>query len=124
MRRDGGSLAFAGFPYAATAVIALAAGAGDGLTEVSYTSRLQTLPADLRGHAFGFSATVENLGFGVGMILVAAALDSHSPLTVVAWSHGAAIAFAVLFLIRVTGPRSGDRVPAPRSGAGRDRQVR
>ncbi|MFB6718057.1 MFS transporter [Streptomyces sp. NPDC056237] len=117
-------LAFAGFPYAATAVIALVAGAADGLTEVSYTSHLQTLPADLRGHAFGFSATVENLGFGVGMTLVAAALDSHSPLTVVAWSHGAAIVVAVLFLIRVTGPRSGARVPAPRSGAGRGGQVR
>ncbi|MFF1504106.1 MFS transporter [Streptomyces sp. NPDC058316] len=117
-------LAFAGFPYAATAVIALVAGAADGLTEVSYTSHLQTLPADLRGHAFGFSATVENLGFGVGMILVAAALDSHSPLTVVAWSHGAAIVVAVLFLIRVTGPRSGGRVPAPRSGADRAGRAR
>ncbi|MFJ9678561.1 MFS transporter [Streptomyces sp. NPDC101194] len=117
-------LAFAGFPYAATAVIALVAGAADGLTEVSYTSHLQTLPADLRGHAFGLSATVENLGFGVGMILVAAALDSHSPLTVVAWSHGAAIAVAVVFLIGVTRPRNGDRVPAPPSGADRDGQLR
>ncbi|MEU6013517.1 MFS transporter [Streptomyces sp. NPDC047515] len=117
-------LAFAGFPYAATAAIALVAGAADGLTEVSYTSHLQTLPADLRGHAFGLSATVENLGFGVGMILVAAALDSHSPLTVVAWSHGGALVVAVVFLIRVAGPRSGDRVPAPRSGADRGGQVR
>ncbi|MFJ1545749.1 MFS transporter [Streptomyces sp. NPDC088246] len=98
-------LAFAGFPSAATAVIALVAGAADGLTEVSYTSHLQTLPADLRGHAFGLSATVENLGFGVGMILVAAVLDSHSPLTVVAWSHGVAIVIAVMFLIRVAGSR-------------------
>lgn len=46
-------LAFAGFPWAATVVIALVAGAADGLTEVSYTSHLQTLPADLRGHASG-----------------------------------------------------------------------
>ncbi|MFE3907766.1 MFS transporter [Streptomyces sp. NPDC059153] len=117
-------LAFAGFPSAATAVIALAAGAADGLTEVSYTSHLQTLPTDLRGHAFGLSATVENLGFGVGMVLVAAALDGHRPLTVVAWSHGVAIVIAVVFLIRVTGSRRRDRVPAPRSGADRGEQVR
>ncbi|MFJ1616585.1 MFS transporter [Streptomyces sp. NPDC088251] len=116
-------LAFAGFPSAATAVIALVAGAADGLTEVSYTSHLQTLPAELRGHAFGLSATVENLGFGVGMILVAAALDSYRPLTVVAWSHGVAIVVAVMFLIRVAGLRRGDRVPAPRSGTARDGQM-
>ncbi|MFF2405494.1 MFS transporter [Streptomyces sp. NPDC058092] len=112
-------LAFAGFPSAATAVIALVAGAADGLTEVSYTSHLQTLPADSRGHAFGLSATVENLGFGVGMILVAAALDRHSPLTVVAWSHGVAIVIAVVFLIRVAGALRRGHVPAHRSGADR-----
>lgn len=98
-------LAFAGFPPAATAAIALVAGAADGLTEVSYTSHLQTLPAGLRAHAFGLSATVENLGFGAGMILVAAALDHYTPLTVVGWSHGAALVVAAVFLIRVTGLR-------------------
>lgn len=97
--------AFAGFPLAVTAVIALIAGAADGLTEVAYTSHLQTLPATLRGHAFGLSATFENLGFGVGMIMVAAALDRFSPLAVVGWSHGAAIAVAVVFLLRVAGLR-------------------
>lgn len=98
-------LAFAGFPPAATAAIALVAGAADGLTEVSYTSHLQTLPDRLRAHAFGLSATVENLGFGAGMILVAAALDHYTPLTVVGWSHGAALVVAAVFLIRVTGLR-------------------
>ncbi|MCX4729777.1 MFS transporter [Streptomyces sp. NBC_01363] len=117
-------LAFAGFPWAATTVIALVAGAADGLTEVSYTSHLQTLPADLRGHAFGLSATVENLGFGVGMILVAAALDRYSPLTVVGWSHGVAVVVAVVFLIRVTRTRGRTGVPAARSGADRGGPVR
>ncbi|WP_426498712.1 MFS transporter [Streptomyces sp. D54] len=102
--------AFAGFPLAVTAVIALIAGAADGLTEVAYTSHLQTLPATLRGHAFGLSATFENLGFGVGMILVAAALDRFSPLAVVGWSHGAAIVVAVVFLMRVAGMRRAGRV--------------
>ncbi|MEV6141214.1 MFS transporter [Streptomyces sp. NPDC051992] len=112
-------LAFAGFPSAATAVIALVAGAADGLTEVSYTSHLQTLPAGLRAHAFGLSATVENLGFGVGMILVAAALDRYSPLTVVAWSHGAAVVVAVVFLVRVSGARGRADARATHSPASR-----
>nr|WP_329618173.1 MFS transporter [Streptomyces brevispora] len=98
-------LAFAGFPLVATAAIALVAGAADGLTEVSYTSHLQTLPPGLRAHAFGLSATVENLGFGAGMILVAAALDHYTPLTVVGWSHGAALVVAAVYLIRVSGLR-------------------
>ncbi|MEU8700588.1 MFS transporter [Streptomyces sp. NPDC048680] len=104
-------LAFAGFPLVATAAIALVAGAADGLTEVSYTSHLQTLPAGLRAHAFGLSATVENLGFGAGMILVAAALDHYTPLTVVGWSHGAALVVAAVFLIRVSGLRKAAPVP-------------
>ncbi|WGP14633.1 MFS transporter [Streptomyces sp. SH5] len=109
--------AFAGFPLAVTAVIALIAGAADGLTEVAYTSHLQTLPATLRGHAFGLSATFENLGFGVGMILVAAALDRFSPLSVVGWSHGAAIVVAVVFLLRVTAlRRAGTTAPTERAG--------
>ncbi|MFJ6460319.1 MFS transporter [Streptomyces sp. NPDC091387] len=104
-------LAFAGFPLVATAAIALVAGAADGLTEVSYTSHLQTLPAGLRAHAFGLSATVENLGFGAGMILVAAALDHYTPLTVVGWSHGGALVVAAVFLIRVSGLRKAPPVP-------------
>nr|WP_241838287.1 MFS transporter [Streptomyces sp. TSRI0281] len=112
-------LAFAGFPLPVTAVIALVAGAADGLTEVSYTSHLQTLPAGLRGHAFGLSATFENLGFGVGMILVAAALDRYTSFTVVAWSHGAAIVVALAFLLRVAGLRRGEAVEGqPHRGEG------
>nr|WP_319680541.1 MFS transporter [Streptomyces sp. AK02-01A] len=110
-------LAFAGFPLAATAVVALVAGAADGLTEVSYTSHLQTLSDKLRGHAFGLSATFENLGFGVGTILVAVALDRYSPLAVVAWSHGAAILVAVAFVFRVVRLRSAGRAPAGRGEA-------
>ncbi|MER8266659.1 MFS transporter [Streptomyces griseus] len=116
--------AFAGFPLAVTAVIALIAGAADGLTEVAYTSHLQTLPATLRGHAFGLSATFENLGFGVGMILVAAALDRFSPLAVVGWSHGAAIVVAVVFLLRVAGVRRAERAErAGRAGLRKEEAV-
>ncbi|QQM42507.1 MFS transporter [Streptomyces liliifuscus] len=93
-------LAFAGLPWAATVLVALLAGAADGLTEVSYTSHLQTLPSPLRTHAFGLSATVENLGFGVGMIVVAAALDVFTPLSVVGVAHGAAIVLALVYVAR------------------------
>ncbi|PZT78008.1 MULTISPECIES: MFS transporter [unclassified Streptomyces] len=105
-------LAFAGLPAAAAAVVALVAGAADGLTEVAYTSHLQTLPAGPRAHAFGLSATVENLGFGVGMIAVAAALEHTSPLAVVGWSHGAALVFAVVFLVRTAMTRARSTAPS------------
>nr|WP_229702616.1 MFS transporter [Streptomyces albiflavescens] len=113
-------LGFAGFPMAATIGIALGAGAADGLTEVSYTSHLQTLPETLRGHAFGLSATLENLGFGLGMIAVSAALESFSALTVVAWSHGVAIVVAGIYLLRLYAVRGADAKGA--SGAYSDRR--
>ncbi|WP_371665624.1 MULTISPECIES: hypothetical protein [unclassified Streptomyces] len=57
------------------------------------------------------------------MILAAAALDGHSPPTVVARSHGVAIVISVVFLIRVSGVRGRDRTPAHRSGADSGRPV-
>ncbi|MGW3418435.1 MFS transporter [Streptomyces phaeochromogenes] len=119
-------LAFAGLPWAATVLVALLAGAADGLTEVSYTSHLQTLPSPLRTHAFGLSATVENLGFGVGMIVVAAALDVFTPLSVVGVAHGAAIVLALVYVARVlrgrgareAEPGSQEREGKGESGAG------
>ncbi|MES5823611.1 MFS transporter [Streptomyces sp. RG80] len=99
-------LAFAGLPWTATVLIALLAGAADGLTEVSYTQHLQALPDTLRTHAFGLSATVESFGFGAGMIAVGAALDVFSPLSVVAVAHGVAIVIAVLFVALVLRRRS------------------
>ncbi|WP_308346916.1 MFS transporter [Streptomyces sp. ISL-66] len=108
-------LAFAGFPWAATIVVAVLAGAADGLTEVSYTSHLQTLPSGLRTHAFGLSATVENLGFGIGMIVVAAALDAFTPLSVVAVAHGAAIGVALVFVAQVLWQRGTSRKAAAAS---------
>ncbi|MFE6891459.1 MFS transporter [Streptomyces sp. NPDC057694] len=110
-------LAFAGFPWAATIVVALLAGAADGVTEVSYSSHLQTLPTGLRTHAFGLSATVENLGFGVGMIAVAAALDVFSPLSVVGVAHGVAIVVALVFVAQVLRQRrSGPAFPEEGGG--------
>lgn len=112
-------LAFAGFPWAVTVLVALVAGAADGLTEVSYTSHLQGLPDAFRTHAFGLSATVESLGFGVGMIAVGAALDAFSPLSVVTVAHGAAIAVAVVFVALVLRQRA-----AGTEGVGRRQKSR
>jgi len=77
----------------------LAAGLADGFTENAYLSRLQTVPDAVRGHVFGVSATVENLGFGLGMLLSAALLERFPPLPVVAGSHGSAIVLALAFLL-------------------------
>ncbi|NNN37180.1 MFS transporter [Streptomyces sp. S3(2020)] len=110
-------LAFAGLPWTATVLIALVAGAADGLTEVSYTQHLQALPDRLRTHAFGLSATVESFGFGAGMIAVGAALDAFSPLSVVAVAHGVAIVIAVLFVALVLRRRSTEPASAG-TGAG------
>ncbi|MDF4251733.1 MFS transporter [Streptomyces sp. WMMB303] len=113
-------LAFAGFPLAAVVPIALVAGAADGLTEVSYVSHLQTLPADVRTPVFGLSAAAENFGFGVGMVGVSALLEAFAPLTVVAWSHGAAVAVAGVFLtLLALGPRLGRSSPSQASGSPR-----
>ncbi|WP_075737583.1 MFS transporter [Streptomyces acidiscabies] len=98
-------LAFCGLPTAATVVVALVAGAADGFTEVSYVSRLQTVADEQRGHVFGFSATVENFGVGVGMVLTSAALEFASPLHVVTAAHGTAIVMALLFLVRLARQR-------------------
>lgn len=105
-------LAFCGLPVVATAVIALVAGAADGFTEVSYVSRLQALPDDQRGYVFGFSATVENFGVGIGMVLTSSALEFFSPLSVVAGAHGIAIVTALLFLAYLAGRRHKPDGPA------------
>jgi predicted MFS family arabinose efflux permease len=92
-------LGFVGLPFAVTTVIAFVAGCADGYTEVSYTNHLQTLPGGARDRAFGLSASVENLGFGVGMATSAVLLNSFAPLPVVAASHGVALAFALVLLV-------------------------
>ncbi|NEC91729.1 MFS transporter [Streptomyces sp. SID12501] len=104
-------LAFCGFPAALTAVIALVAGAADGFTEVSYISRLQSVPDERRGAVFGLSATADNLGVGVGMVLTSSALEFFSPLQVVAVAHGTAIAMALAFLVYLARRRR--HPPAP-----------
>lgn len=117
--------AFAGLPVAATVAVALAAGMADGLTEVSYTSHLQTLPDAVRGHAFGFSATAENLGFGVGMMTVAGLLERFTPLAVVGAAHGVAVLVALGYLAVVARGTAGGAERAgfgARAGGGRGRR--
>ncbi len=94
-------LVFTGPPVVLGVVFALLAGMADGFTENAYTSRLQTVPDDQRGYVFGCSSMAENLGFGSGMVLSALLLDHFTPLSVVAVSHGIAIACGLAFLLGV-----------------------
>ncbi|MFY1699873.1 MFS transporter [Solwaraspora sp. WMMA2101] len=91
-------LAFTAPPLPLAVLVALAAGIADGFTEIAYTTRLQAAPDDQRGYVFGFSATVENLGFGFGMVACSFLLEQLSPLTVVTVFHGVAVLLALAFL--------------------------
>ncbi|WAZ21542.1 MFS transporter [Streptomyces cinnabarinus] len=95
-------LAFTGLPAVGLMLAAAAAGFADGWTEIVYTSRLQATGDRERGRLFGLSATAEQAGFALGTVVAAAALESLSPLTVVALFHGTAVcgALALLFASR------------------------
>ncbi|GLY20330.1 hypothetical protein Misp04_00620 [Micromonospora sp. NBRC 101691] len=92
-------LAFTGLPVWLLVPVTLAAGAADGYAEISYTTRLQAVDADLRPRLFGFASAAQNAGFGVGMIVCAALLDRFPPLPVVGAAHGLALAVALVFLV-------------------------
>lgn len=106
-------LVFTGPPLVLGVLFALLAGMADGFTENAYTSRLQTVPDDQRGYVFGCSSMAENLGFGSGMVLSALLLEHHTPLSVVAVSHGIAIGCGALFLVAlgIRRLRAGDTPP-------------
>ncbi|MFI8313616.1 MULTISPECIES: MFS transporter [Streptomyces] len=91
-------IVFSGLPTGLTLATALVAGAADGITEVVYVSRLQAVPDEERGRLFGFSASVENAGFGLGMLVSGFLLESFSPFQVVASLHGLAIAGCLALL--------------------------
>lgn len=97
---------FTGPPGVLGVAVALAAGIADGLTEIAYVTRLQDLPDSRRGPMFGLSASAENGGFGLGMIVSAALMERFSPLPVVAAFHGSAIALC-LGLLAVLALRGG-----------------
>ena len=94
-------LAFAGFPAAAVAVLAASAGAANGVTEVTYTCRLQDVPSADRSYAFGLSATGESTAFGLGALITAALMKHFSILSIVAGAHGCAIVIALVLLISI-----------------------
>nr|WP_222108701.1 MFS transporter [Streptomyces cupreus] len=98
-------LTFTGLPALALVPAAAAAGFADGWTEIVYTSRLQAAGDRERGRLFGLSATAEQFGFALGTVVAAAALESLSPLTVVALFHGVAVCGALVLLLasRVSG---------------------
>ncbi|MGW0532984.1 MFS transporter [Streptomyces sp. NPDC003032] len=103
-------MVFAGLPTGVAVVAALVAGMADGLTEIAYVSRLQAAPDEQRGRLFGLSASVENTGFGLGMLVSGALLDRFSPLQVVGLLHGLAITLCLgMFVVLVRYGRRRDR---------------
>lgn len=104
---------FLGAPTAIFMLAAFLAGASDGFAEISYTSRLQTVPDDQRGFVFGMSAMAETSGFGTGMVISAVLLESLPPLAVVTALHGIALVISVSFLVALLlRHRSLSRAPA------------
>ncbi|MDI5966351.1 MFS transporter [Streptantibioticus silvisoli] len=108
-------LVFTGPPLVLGVAFALLAGMADGFTENAYLSRLQTVPDDDRGYVFGCSSMAENLGFGSGTVLTALLLEHHTPLSVVAVSHGTAIGCGAVFLaaLALRRLRAGPGTPEP-----------
>ncbi|MGI5506254.1 MFS transporter [Lentzea sp. CA-135723] len=91
--------AFSGVPVVGLVVVTFVAGVADGLTEISYVSRIQALPEEVRGRVFGVSASVEAGGFAAGMLVSAGLLEVLPPLVVVSLLHGVAFATAATFLL-------------------------
>lgn len=91
-------ITFLGGPTPVFVLAALLAGVADGCAEISYTSRLQTVPDSQRGFVFGLSAMAENCGFGTGMVLSAVLLGWLPPLAVVAGLHACALGIALALL--------------------------
>lgn len=101
---------FSGLPTVPAVIAALVAGAADGFTEIVYVSRLQAAPDEQRGRLFGLSASAENTGFGLGMLVSGALLETFSPLQVVASFHGLAIVLCgALLLLLLRRGRTGDQ---------------
>ncbi|MFE0700279.1 MFS transporter [Streptomyces sp. NPDC058872] len=116
---------FTGLPTVLAVLVALIAGMADGFTEIVYVTRLQAAPDEQRGRLFGLSASAENAGFGLGMIVSAALLEYLAPLPVVAVFHGLAIALctgllATLFVRRDT-PSAGRKDTGAGEGPEPDR---
>ncbi|MFH9424707.1 MFS transporter [Streptomyces sp. NPDC017529] len=109
---------FSGLPAVPAAIAALVAGMADGFTEIAYVSRLQAAPDDQRGRLFGLSASAENAGFGLGMIVSAALLERYSPLHVVGAFQGLAIVLCAVLLVVLSQrrARSPHARPARESG--------
>jgi len=92
-------LSFADVPLWLLIPLAGAAGAADGIAEITYTARLQDIDESVRAQAFGFASSAQNAGFGLGMVGCAMLLDIFPPFPVVAAAHSTALAAAAVFLI-------------------------
>ncbi|HZN18715.1 MAG TPA: MFS transporter [Micromonosporaceae bacterium] len=92
-------LCFTGPPVWLLVPLAAAAGAADGIAEITYTGRLQGVPDEQRARVFGSAIAAQNAGFGLGMVGCSMLLDVLGPFPVVAAAHTAALATAAGFLV-------------------------
>lgn len=83
--------------FAAIALLSILAGIADGLSEIAYQSRLQEVPDEIRGRAFGVAGTMQTVGFGVGMIACSPLFDRMPPGGVVTLLHGIPMSLSLAF---------------------------
>lgn len=86
--------------------LSLVAGAADGISEMAFVSRLQTVPDALRGRIFGVASTALTVGFGVGMVACSPFFDHYAPGSVVLVFHGAPLIMALLFSVWISSRRT------------------
>jgi hypothetical protein len=77
-------------------VFAICAGLGDGISEVSLLSRIQTEPDELRLPIFSLLTLVQMSGFAIGMLIVSPFFTWLTPFAVVLLFHS--IPLLVLFI--------------------------
>lgn len=90
---------FSGIPQPWVLLVALVAGMADGITEITYTTRVQAEPEPARGYFFGFAAMAENAGFGMGTVVAGGLLEAWRPVAVAGLMHGLAALLALSSLV-------------------------
>lgn len=80
-------------------ISAFLAGISDGVSAICYNLRLQQVPDEKRGRAFGVSTTLQTVGFAVGMVICSPLFDLYTPFEVVGLLHGIPMVAALIFTL-------------------------
>ncbi|ONI81686.1 hypothetical protein ALI144C_19230 [Actinosynnema sp. ALI-1.44] len=98
-------VSFAAIPQPWVLLIIAVAGVADGVTEITYTTRVQAEPEPARGYFFGLTAMAENAGLGIGIVLAGGLLETWSPVAVAGLMHGLVVLLALGYLLLVLARR-------------------